>query len=147
VKSKDDLAGTPEQTRAGANFRQEDSFRSIGKGGKSKKRHRAVTKWDLLRGLRCAVEDFLHVGIATADEQFRHYFDPSVLNASNLPSGAYTILRNGLLAEHIGRLLVQLREPDNIDGFNHRDPVVRRWKTLKRDFPDVPTMLSKLQPG
>lgn len=119
-----------------------------------RKRKRAVTKWDLLRGLKSAAEEYLKTAIALADEQFERFTDPSVMNAPNLPTGAYSILRNGLLAENIGRLLVRLRDGNGKDDLNQteniratvRDPVARRWKTLRRDFPDVPNMISKLNP-
>jgi hypothetical protein len=119
-----------------------------------RKRKRAVTKWDLLRGLKSAAEESLKIAIALADEQFERFTDPSVMNAPNLPTGAYSILRNDLLAENIGRLLVRLRDDSSKGKLNQseniraavRDPVARRWKTLRRDFPDVPNMISKLNP-
>lgn len=121
---------------------------------RKRKCRRAVTKWDLLRGLKSAAEEYLKVAIALADEQFERFTDPSVMNAPNLPTGAYSILRNGLLAENIGRLLVQLRDGNGQGDLDQseniraavRDPVARRWKTLRRDFPDVPNMISKLNP-
>jgi hypothetical protein len=119
-----------------------------------RKRKRAVTKWDLLRGLKSAAEEYLKIAIALADEQFERFTDPSVMNAPNLPTGAYSILRNDLLAENIGRLLVRLRDGNGKDDLSQseniratvRDPVARRWRTLRRDFPDVPNMISKLNP-
>jgi hypothetical protein len=119
-----------------------------------RKRKRAVTKWDLLRGLKSAAEEYLKIAIALADEQFERFTDPSVMNAPNLPTGEYSILRNDLLAENIGRLLVRLRDGNDNGDLNQseniraavRDPVARRWKTLRRDFPDVSNMISKLNP-
>src|SRR6202000_2119252 len=119
---------------------------------RKRKRKRAITKWDLLRGLKSAAEEYLKIAIALVDEQFEKFTDPSVMNAPNLPTGAYSILRNDLLAENIGRLLVQLHDGHGKGDLNHaeniraavRDPVARRWKTLRRDFPDVLNMISKL---
>ena len=119
-----------------------------------RRRKRAVTKWDLLRGLKSAAEEYLKIAITLADERFERFTDPSVMNAPNLPTGAYSILRNDLLAENIGQLLVRLRDGNGKDNLNQsenirttvQDPVARRWKTLRRDFPDVPNMISKLNP-
>lgn len=121
---------------------------------RKRKHKRAVTKWDLLRGLKSAAEAHLKIAIALADEQFERFTDPSVMNAPNLPTGAYNILRNDLLAENIGRLLVWLRDGNGEGDLNQsenvrvavRDPVARRWKILRRDFPDVPNMISKINP-
>jgi hypothetical protein len=119
-----------------------------------RKRERTVTKWGLLRGLKCIAEEYLKTAIALADEQFERFTDPSVMSAPNLPTGAYSILRNDLLAENIGRLLVRLRDGNVRDDLNRsqnirtasRDPVARRWRTLRRDFPDIPNMISGLNP-
>lgn len=115
----------------------------------SQRRELAVTKWDVLRGLKLAAEEFLQVGAVMADDQFERFVHSSVMNAPNMPTGAYTVLRNDLLAENIGRLMGQVRERDSNGGVSprprHQDPTTRRWKTLKRDFPDVPAMISNLR--
>jgi hypothetical protein len=140
-------------SKIGKSNREENIPESVIKDGDNKTQ-RNVTKWDLLRGLKFAAQDFLQIGTAMANEQFGRFNDPSVINAPNLPTGAYKILRNDLLAENIKRLLEQLRDADARGGFDqlrgigaaNRDPVAKRWKTLKRDFPDVRSMISRLQP-
>jgi hypothetical protein len=139
--------------KIGETNRRENTFESVIKDGNNK-RQRNVTKWDLLRGLKLTAQNFLQIGTAMANEQFGRFNDPSVINAPNLPTGAYTILRNDLLAENIKTLLEQLRDASGGGGFDQlkgiraasRDPVAKRWKTLQRDFPDVRSMISGLQP-
>ena len=148
------LGNQPVQPKTSCSRTENDTSKSLITGADDNRRPRATTKWDLLRGLKCAAEEFLEVGTAMTDKQFSIFVDDSVLKAPNLPTGAYTTLRNDLLAENIGRLLVQLRNVDNKGGSNQfesirskcQDPIVTRWRTLKRDFPDIPGMISKLQP-
>ena len=151
----DNKSGNPPvQPKTSSSCTENATSKSLTVGADNKKRTGAITKWDLLRGLKCAAEEFLEIGAAMTDEQFRIFVDDSVLNAPNLPTGAYTILRNNLLAENIGNLLVQRRKGDSKGGIKQfgsirstcQDPVARRWRTLKRDFPDIPSMISKLQP-
>jgi hypothetical protein len=161
------------QPQMGKSSKQKEMSRSVITDRNSKGRGRAVTKWDLLRGLRGAAEEFLEIGTTMASEQRVRFNDPSVMSAPNLPTGAYTILRDSILADNVGKLLnrVQdeererrLRRPlpgrplvNQSDGKDvphqaettrvaRSDPVVRRWKALKRDFPSVAAMISTLPP-
>jgi hypothetical protein len=142
------------QSGIGKSSKPDDTSESVIQDGDNKKRQRAVTKWDLLRGLKCAAKEFLQLGTVMADEEFGRFVDTSVMSAPNLPTGVYTILRNDILAQSIGRLMDQLRAADSKDGLGQsksireadRDLVARRWKTLKLDFPEVAAMISKLHP-
>lgn len=160
------------RSQIGKSSKQKESSGSLTEDGDNRKRRRAVTKWDILRGLKCAAEEFLEIGIAMADKQYVRFNSPSVANAPNLPTGAYTILRDAILAENVGNLLNRIRDqesglrlrrtlprrppghqPDDVGIENQSetmravsdDTVVRRWKSLKRDFPDVAAMIAKLQ--
>ena len=144
---------TPVQAKIGTDGRQSYMSDTVIKSS-NRKRRRVVTKWDVLRGLKLAAEEFVQVGTVMSEEQYDRFFDASVVDAPNLPPGAYTILRNGILAENVGELLVRLHGADGKGGLDQsegvggacRDPVARRWKTLKRDFPDIQIMISRLQP-
>lgn len=162
-----------ERPQIGKSSKQKATSESIAKDGGHINRGRAITKWDLLRGLKRAAEEFLEIGTAMTKEQYVRFNDPSVMSAPNLPTGAYTILRDSILAGNIANLLKRVHDeerglrlrptlsglplvhqPDRKGTLNQaetiraarRDPVARRWKTLKRDFPDVAAMISKLQP-
>jgi hypothetical protein len=149
---------------AAGSSKQREMSRSVttdSKGG-----GRTVTKWDLLRGLRADAEKFLKIGTTLASEQRVRFNHPSVMSAPNLPTGAYTILRDSILADNVGTLLDRVRDEERerpgrplvnqTDGEDVRhqakttrvarsDPVARRWKALKRDYPTVAAMASALQ--
>src|SRR5437762_10324540 len=86
--------------------------RSVITESNGKGRGRAVTKWDLLRGLKSAAEEFLEIGTTMTSEQRVRFNDPSVMSAPNLPTGAYTILRDSILADHVGKLLDRVRDEE-----------------------------------
>jgi len=88
------------------------------------------------------------------DDKFARFVHPTVLAAPNLPTGAYQILRNEILANSIGGVLLNghrtleayrlARMRQNQAGKN--DPIARRWRTLMRDFPHVLAMVEVIHP-
>jgi hypothetical protein len=156
-------AGRPQMRKPSNQREMSRSVTPESKGG-----GRAVTKWDLLRGLKSNAEEFLEIGTTMAGELRVRFNDPSVMSAPNLPPGAYTILRDSILADNVGKLLDRVRDEERerpgqrlvnqTDGKDVRhqakttrvapsDPVARRWKALNRDYPSVAAMASALQPG
>lgn len=99
--------------------------------------------------MRWASERFLSIAIPMNDRQYAMLTDKSVLDAPNMPTGAYTILRNELLAHHIERVVKSASfKPGSDDqvATGSNNPVTRRWRTLNRDFPSVQSLIEGIQP-
>lgn len=103
---------------------------------------RAVTKWDLLRGLKSASEEFVSIALPMPTYGYDRFI--SLLGASNIPTGAYSILSDKILADSIGKVMIstfkETRAGCNsyfmkLPSATKNDPAAKRLRALRRDFP------------
>ena len=131
-------------------------------GNPGKKPAMKFTRWSLLHGLRSVAMEHLRSGVTMDDAEFERHISPDFLEAPHRPTGVYRVIRTDLLTGSISRVMEKERSTNTNTNTNtntgeastgrddpqnrchSQDNVTRRWRALKRIFPDLDWMVSEV---
>ena len=112
----------------------------------------AKVKWEHLRLCRDRARSFLQDGVAISDIVFAKLLSDSILKSPFLPLGAYVYARTRTLAWSLNQVQSKMLKQQAKGTFTQPilgreargHPLVRRWKALRRDYPNLREMIAEV---